>query len=193
MRLHKSKANKVCPVCKIVFYRLYHKSKEQWEEQITCSRKCGKLKLPIEEYNQEKLKFILSKTKENERGCFEWQGAMEGRRYPVVRYFKKQEAVHRVVWKIVKGKLSKGQQVLHTCDNTICCNILHLFKGTHQDNMDDKVRKGRQAKGNQICQPMFTEEDRKQFVKLRKQGLTLKQIGDKFGTTKQTIRNYLLK
>ena len=172
MRLHKSKANKVCPVCKIVFYRLYHKSKEQWEEQITCSRKCGKLKLPVEEYNQEKLKFILSKTKENERGCFEWQGAMEGRRYPVVRYFKKQEAVHRVVWKIVKGK---------------------LFKGTHQDNMDDKVRKGRQAKGNQICQPMFTEEDRKQFVKLRKQGLTLKQIGDKFGTTKQTIRNYLLK
>lgn len=34
--------------------------------------------------------------------------------------------------------------VLHTCDIKKCINPEHLWVGTHQDNMDDKVRKQRQ-------------------------------------------------
>lgn len=32
---------------------------------------------------------------------------------------------------------------LHACDNPPCCNPKHLFYGDHQDNSDDKWRKGR--------------------------------------------------
>lgn len=40
--------------------------------------------------------------------------------------------------------------ILHSCDNRLCINPDHLIAGTHADNCADKVRKGRQAKG-QVC------------------------------------------
>ena len=46
------------------------------------------------------------------------------------------------------GEITDGLVVRHTCDNRICVNPEHLEVGTHQDNMDDMVRRNRQAKGN---------------------------------------------
>jgi hypothetical protein len=42
-----------------------------------------------------------------------------------------------------------GLMALHTCDNPRCCNPGHLYFGTHQDNMDDKVARGRCYNGDQ--------------------------------------------
>ena len=41
-------------------------------------------------------------------------------------------------------KLLQSEFACHTCDNGWCVNIDHLWVGTHQHNMDDKVRKNRQ-------------------------------------------------
>lgn len=58
------------------------------------------------------------------------------------------ERAHRYAWKVSKGRIPKGKNVLHECDNPPCCNPRHLWTGTQLDNMRDMAAKGRRV--NQI-------------------------------------------
>jgi hypothetical protein len=60
----------------------------------------------------------------------------------------KLESAHRVAYQLWVGKISKDLCICHRCDNPSCINPKHLFLGTHQDNTADKIKKGRQAKGD---------------------------------------------
>lgn len=51
--------------------------------------------------------------------------------------------VHRLVWEHHNGPIPDGLLVCHHCDTPACSAIEHLFLGTHQDNTDDMIRKGR--------------------------------------------------
>ncbi len=53
---------------------------------------------------------------------------------------------HRFAWEFFKGEIPTASQVLHRCDNRLCCNPSHLFLGTNIDNVADKVAKNRQAR-----------------------------------------------
>ena len=50
---------------------------------------------------------------------------------------------HRLAWSSRNGDIPKGLCILHRCDTPPCVNPDHLFIGTHADNSDDKIRKGR--------------------------------------------------
>lgn len=65
---------------------------------------------------------------------------------------------HRYAWLITNGSIPDGLDVLHKCDNRMCVNPDHLFVGTHQDNMDDKITKGNQVRGETCVQHKVTEE-----------------------------------
>jgi len=54
---------------------------------------------------------------------------------------------HRISWRLHNGDIPAGMCVLHKCDNPRCVRPEHLFLGTQADNIADKVRKGRQARG----------------------------------------------
>jgi len=95
---------------------------------------------------------------ETSTGCWEWQGAISGGRYGHLWIAGRNVYAHRIAWALHYGPLKKGQLVLHKCDNPKCVNPDHLFLGTHQDNMDDCVKKGRSARGSKSGRSKLNEE-----------------------------------
>lgn len=80
--------------------------------------------------------------------CTLWTGD-NNRRYGRVHLTPtKSLGAHVYAWQRVNGEVPKGLCVCHKCDNKLCVRVDHLFLGTPQDNQADKVRKGRQARGN---------------------------------------------
>lgn len=82
------------------------------------------------------------KSKVTESGCWEWQGTLGQLGYGQTTFQNKKWIVHRLSYFVFKGDL-RGLDVCHTCDNKKCCNPDHLWLGTHIENMDDHVFKGR--------------------------------------------------
>lgn len=76
-------------------------------------------------------------------GCWEWTGYLDKGGYGNLVIDNRQEKVHRVSWALHHGAIPDGMIVCHHCDNPACVRPDHLFLGTHQDNMTDKVNKGR--------------------------------------------------
>jgi hypothetical protein len=101
--------------------------------------------------------------------CLEWTGALNdsgGKRnrpaYPMITFDKMRWQGNRLVYMLSKGHLIQKMQVCHTCDNTKCLNPEHLWQGTNQQNVDDKMRKGRHHQKNQThCKRghEFTDEN----------------------------------
>ncbi len=75
--------------------------------------------------------------------CWEWIGAKkEG--YGIYN----KDTIHRLSYKLHKGVIQKGLVVRHKCDTRHCWNPDHLELGTVQDNINDKVSRGRATGGN---------------------------------------------
>lgn len=82
------------------------------------------------------------------KGCWIWQGGKTNAGYGSINIGDKNTAlVHRLAYELWVGKIPEGLFVCHHCDVRDCINPKHLFVGTNQDNIDDKVKKGRSGKG----------------------------------------------
>ncbi len=76
-------------------------------------------------------------------GCVLWTAAKEPRGYGNIRWRGRMWRAHRLSWVAARGPIPDGLLVCHKCDVPSCINPDHLFLGTHQDNSDDKIKKGR--------------------------------------------------
>lgn len=75
------------------------------------------------------------------------------------RYSTERKYAHRFSWELIYGKIPKGFVICHKCDIKNCVNPKHLFLGRQSDNIKDKVKKDRQAKGNDIPTSKLTEKE----------------------------------
>ena len=184
MRFKKSFPSKICPCCGNEFFKRETESKLRWVSRKYCGAKCGKLKFPMKEYKQERLKYILSNISITKSGCMEWKGCIHKSGYGIISFLNKQEHVHRIVYQIIHGEIPKEMFVCHHCDNPKCVNIDHLFLGTPQDNMTDMINKGRD---NKFCK--LSDQDKKNIVKMAQQGISYSRIADKFKIDRTTAND----
>ena len=67
-------------------------------------------------------------------------------------------SISRYMFEKHRGAIPDKLCVLHHCDNRMCINPDHLFLGTRADNMADKLRKGRQTRGEDHYVAKLTEK-----------------------------------
>jgi hypothetical protein len=90
----------------------------------------------------------VHKTKDSVNGCWLWRGhASKGYGLFAEDGLKARKRVHRFSWELHFGEIPTGMLVCHKCDVPRCVRPDHLFLGTHKDNHDDMVRKGRRHRG----------------------------------------------
>lgn len=132
-------------------------------------------------------------------GCTEFMGARNDSGYGRIGVGRRGQGyalTHRVVWELRNGLIPNGLHVLHRCDNPPCCNIDHLFLGTHADNVADMCAKGRQRGqipgGAPHPDARLTDE---QVADLRSQHAAIgnyAELGRRFGVSKQHARALVL-
>jgi hypothetical protein len=76
---------------------------------------------------------------------------------------KKPFLAHRASYEQKYGAIPNGMLALHHCDVQSCVNPDHIFIGTQQENMSDKVRKNRQAKGASHGNAKLTEDQAREI------------------------------
>jgi hypothetical protein len=78
--------------------------------------------------------------------CWEWLASKDSWGYGQITINKKKTQASRYAYQLFKNNgqpIPSNLFVCHHCDNPGCVNPNHLFLGTHTDNMQDMLRKGR--------------------------------------------------
>lgn len=149
-----------------------------------------------EEQKFERLKKSFEKHVIRQEGCWSWKGPIANGGYGVMSCRRSigPDRAHRASWVIHKGPIPKYMHVCHACDNPICTNPDHLWLGTHKQNNDDKIAKGRAANnppphkvGSENGTSKLKEDSVLEIKNMIKQGYGATFIGRQFGVSKTTI------
>jgi len=102
--------------------------------------------------NLQRLLYYIIKATKTPKGCWEYQP----KKYNSYIHFKTRGCeyfttnstmLHRFVYAVYNDQhLSQQDVIMHTCDNKICINPLHLKLGTINENNQDRARKLRAKK-----------------------------------------------
>lgn len=115
-----------------------------------------------------------------------------GRRhgYAYAQFQGRQYLAHRLAFALNQGahpSALQGVVVRHSCDNRECINVGHLLAGSAADNMNDKVARNRQLKGEQIAQSKLTAEQVAEIRRRCADGMTQRRIAAAFGVSQTTV------
>ena len=164
----------------------------------TCSKRCSNLikwqkkRGDIKEHLKKKI--INYSEKCDVSGCWNWKMAKNSRGYAEISHNAKKERANRISYQAFKGEVPSHLFICHTCDNPACVNPDHLYIGTHQNNVDDKLKRNKQPRGEEIKLAKLTEKD---ILKIRelweKRYMSQQKIADQFGVIQTTISRIVLR
>lgn len=123
--------------------------------------------------------------------CWPWTGYKSHQGYGRIGGLGRDlQLCHRVAYELTYGPIPDNVAVLHHCDNPPCCNPAHLFLGDNQDNVDDKMEKGRfvPMKGETNGSSKFTKETIIEIRNLRAAGMTFAAISKICGVSKSHVK-----
>lgn len=126
----------------------------------------------------------------DEDGCWPWLASSFRRGYGSFRLNDRMQSAHRVSYMIHTGNIPDGMYVLHSCDNRRCVCPDHLRTGSHQDNMDDKMSRGRAislaGKANGMAK--LTEIEVAAIRSMYEDGgITQRELGEMYGVNPSTV------
>ena len=111
--------------------------------------------------------------------CWEWKGRYNKKDdRPYFSCNGRERAAYAIVLELSSGEEAAGRYVLHSCDNSHCCNPHHLRWGTHQQNMDDMSDRDRSGLPKRVV---------KAIRKLRSEGKTQKEVAELYGVSREAI------
>lgn len=163
--------------------RSYPRSNTQKGEHFNCVRGHSVNRMP----DNVRLWSRVALTSDPEK-CWEWQGKIINSGYGSLSVNNKNQLAHRLAWRVSFGEIPNGLEVLHKCDNRICCNPTHLFLGTDLDNAKDKVSKGRHRPGEEHGNHKLTANQVKYIRRRYKEGgISQHQLAKEIGISPSTI------
>ncbi len=118
--------------------------------------------------------------------CLEWTSNCSESGYGRFKVDYKAHKAHHVAWVIKNGEIEEKMMILHHCDNRKCVNINHLFIGTHQDNVTDRVSRNRSAIGEGNGRSKLKELE---VLIIRKSSDTKASLARRFGVDRKVIRD----
>lgn len=147
-----------------------------------------------------KVRFERYFTPGSQQDCWQWTGTLDRCGYGIISNHvgvkPMKVSAHRVSWEIFRGAIPSGMCVCHTCDNPWCVNPDHLFLGTHLENMQDMIKKGRHGprlhpekiiRGTFHHMSKMTNEQVADIKWKIKSGLTLSSLARAYNVSKEAI------
>jgi len=123
--------------------------------------------------------------------CWEWIAGLTENGYGQFFYDGKHILSHRFAWQYYYGIIPSDKLVAHHCDNTKCCNPMHLTLSTPKDNSQDMVNKGRVRGGWQPGEnhvnTILTNENVKLIKTLINNGYSQNDIAEHFKLSQTSI------
>lgn len=137
----------------------------------------------------------LMRQVEKTQTCWIWKGRVfEKHGYGEFFLNGSKTTTSRAMWILTKGDPGTSL-VCHTCDNKLCVNPEHLFLGSHQTNMDDKVAKNRQSRlfGDKNPSSKLTVEDVRKIRTDLAKGKRQVELAREYGVTQKLISEIKLR
>lgn len=120
------------------------------------------------------------------KDCWPWQAGKNSNRpgftYGVFWLFGKSRLCPRLALSFYLGEEVTEPEIMHLCDNPICCNPHHLKGGSHTENMRDMLSKGRRRhrRGEEYPSSKLTDSKVKEIRELYEKHLKYRHVTKTF-------------